>query len=283
MASIFITGSADGLGLMTGRLLTQQGHSVVLHARNEERAAAVRAALPEAGAVVTGDLSGLAEMRQVADQANAHGRFDAVVHNVGLGHRAPSRPGNEGGVSRLRAAAHRAGFGYREQPRAGTEDGLSRMWAVNVLAPYVLTAFMERPGRLVYLTSGLHRGGDASLGDIQWEKRPWNASRAYSDTKLHDLLLAFGVGRRWPDVPSNAVNPGWVPTRMGGPGAPDNLEQGSLTQAWLAVSDDPAALSTGRCFYHRQPADVHPAARDEGLQDRLLEYCRDVSGVELKL
>lgn len=256
MARVFVTGSADGLGLMTGRLLAEQGHEVVLHARNEQRADDARAALPEASAVVTGDVSALAQMRHVADQANATGRFDAVVHNVGLG--------------------------YREPRRIETEDGLCRLWAVNVLAPYVLTALMERPGRLVYLTSGMHRGGDPSLRDVQWDKRRWNGSQAYSDTKLHDLLLAFGVARRWPDVPSNAVSPGWVPTRMGGPGAPDDLGQAHLTQVWLAVSDDPHALETGRNLYHQRPADEHPAVRDAATQDRLLDYCRDVSGVELK-
>jgi NAD(P)-dependent dehydrogenase (short-subunit alcohol dehydrogenase family) len=156
------------------------------------------------------------------------------------------------------------------------------MWAVNVLAPYVLTALMERPGRLIYLTSGLNLGGDPSLRDVQWEKRPWSASRAYSDTKLHDLLLAFGVARRWPDVPCNAVSPGWVPTRMGGPGATDDLDLAHRTQAWLAVSDDPEALETGRYLYHQRPADEHPDARDPRLQDRLLDYCREVSGIELK-
>lgn len=256
MARVFVTGSADGLGLMTGRLLAEQGHEVVLHARNEQRADDARAALPEASAVVTGDVSALAQMRHVADQANATGRFDAVVHNVGLG--------------------------YREPRRIETEDGLCRLWAVNVLAPYVLTALMERPGRLVYLTSGMHRGGDPSLRDVQWDKRRWNGSQAYSDSKLHDLLLAFGVARRWPDVPSNAVSPGWVPTRMGGPGAPDDLGQAHLTQVWLAVSDDPHALETGRNLYHQRPADEHPAVRDAATQDRLLDYCRDVSGVELK-
>ncbi len=215
MADVFITGSSDGLGLMTGRLLAEQGHRVVLHARNEARAEAARTALPQADAVLIGDLSTLETMRDVAAQANAWGRFDAVIHNVGIG--------------------------YREPRRVETVDGLSQLWAVNVLAPYVLTALMHRPDRLVYLSSGLHTGGTAKLDDLQWSGRRWNGSQAYSDTKLHDVLLAFGVARRWPDVLSNALTPGWVPTRMGGPGASDDLEQGHLTQAWLAVSDDPEA------------------------------------------
>ena len=255
MARVFITGSADGLGLMAGRLLAEQGHAVVLHARSEARAGETRGALPEAEAVLVGDLSTVAAMRDVADQANGQGRFDAVIHNVGLGD--------------------------RERLRVETPDGLSQMWAVNVLAPYVLTALMHRPDRLIYLSSGMHLGGDPSLEDLQWSGRRWNGSQAYSDTKLQDLLLAFGVARRWPDVLSNAVSPGWVPTRMGGAGAPDDLAEGALTQAWLAASDDPGARITGRYLYHQQPANVHPAAGDPELQDRLLDHCREVSGVAL--
>jgi NAD(P)-dependent dehydrogenase (short-subunit alcohol dehydrogenase family) len=253
MARVFITGSSDGLGLMAGRLLAEQGHGVVLQARSEARAQETRAALPQAEAVLVGDLSTLAAMHDVADQANAQGRFDAVIHNVGLG--------------------------YREPRRVETVDGLSELWAVNVLAPYVLTALMHKPDRLVYLSSGMHLGGDPSLDDLQWTERRWNGSQAYSDTKLHDLLLAFGVARRWPDVLSNAVSPGWVPTRMGGRGAPDDLAQGALTQAWLAVSDDPGARVTGSYLYHQQPANLHPATHDPELQDRLLDSCREVSGV----
>jgi len=255
MARVFITGSSDGLGLMAGRLLAEQGHAVVLHARNEARAQATRVALPQAEAVLVGDVSTVAAVRDVAGHANERGRFDAVIHNVGIG--------------------------YRETRRVETADGLSQLWAVNVLAPYVLTALMHKPDRLVYLSSGMHTGGDPSLDDPQWSARRWNGSQAYSDTKLHDVLLAFGVARRWPDVLSNAVTPGWVPTRMGGAGAPDDLDQGPVTQAWLAVSDDPGARVTGEYFYHERPSKVHPSAGDHELQDRLLDYCRDLAGVAL--
>jgi NAD(P)-dependent dehydrogenase (short-subunit alcohol dehydrogenase family) len=255
MAKVFITGSSDGLGLMAGRLLAEQGHTVVLHARSKARAEQTREALPQAAAVLVGDLSTLAAMRDVAAQANAWGRVDAVIHNVGIG--------------------------YREPRRVETVDGLSRLWAVNVLAPYVLTALIDQPGRLVYLSSGMHTGGDASLDDLQWSERRWNGSQAYADTKLHDILLAFGVARHWPDVRSNAVTPGWVATKMGGPGAPDDLDQAHLTQTWLAVSDEPDARVTGGYFYHQRRADVHPAARDPQVQDRLIDYCRERSGVTL--
>jgi NAD(P)-dependent dehydrogenase (short-subunit alcohol dehydrogenase family) len=255
MAKVFITGSSDGLGLMAGRLLAEQGHGVVLHARSEARAQGTRLAAPQAEAVLVGDLSTLAAMRDVADQANGRGRFDAVIHNVGIG--------------------------YREPRRAETIDGLSQLWAVNVLAPYVLTALMHKPGRLVYLSSGMHSGGNSSLDDLQWSGRRWNGAQAYADTKLHDLLLAFGVARRWPDVLSNALAPGWVPTRMGGPSAPDDLDQAHRTQAWLAVSDEPEARVSGDYFYHRQVIPVNPAARNPELQERLLDYCRELSGAAL--
>jgi NAD(P)-dependent dehydrogenase (short-subunit alcohol dehydrogenase family) len=155
------------------------------------------------------------------------------------------------------------------------------VFEVNVLAPYLLTALIERPGRLVYLSSGMHRGGNASLDDPQWERRRWNGAQAYSDSKLFDTALAFAVARRWPDVLSNAVEPGWVPTRMGGPGAPDDMSLAPVTQAWLAVSSDPAATVSGGYFYHQQPRTTHPGARDAGFQDALLGYCTRLSGTEL--
>jgi NAD(P)-dependent dehydrogenase (short-subunit alcohol dehydrogenase family) len=256
MSRVLITGSADGLGLMAAKLLAKEGHQITLHARDDRRAAAVRALVGRAEGVVVGDVSRIAGMRQVAEQAGATGAYDAVIHNVAVG--------------------------YREPRRADTADGLEHVFAVNVLAPYVLTALLPAPRRLVYLSSGMHRSGSADLlGDPQWKTRRWDGSQAYSDSKLFDVVLAFAVARRWPGVFSNAVHPGWVPTRMGGAGAPDDLDLGAVTQAWLAVSDDAAAKVSGRYFHHQKAVEVRPDAREERLQDAVLAYCASLTGITL--
>jgi NAD(P)-dependent dehydrogenase (short-subunit alcohol dehydrogenase family) len=172
---------------------------------------------------------------------------------------------------------HNAAVGYRERPLE-TPDGLNHLFAVNVLAPYLLTALVARPGRLVYLSSGLHRSAGPHLDDLQWERRSWSGMQAYSESKLLDVVLAFAAARRWPGVRANAVEPGWVPTKMGGAGAPDDLEAGAATQAWLATSDDPAAAVSGGYFHHQRPRDAHPAAGDPVVQDRLLDICASLSG-----
>jgi NAD(P)-dependent dehydrogenase (short-subunit alcohol dehydrogenase family) len=255
MARVFVTGSADGLGQMAAQLLIEQGHGVVLHARSEQRGKEVLAVVPGAESVVIGDLSSIAQTRNVAEQVNRLGSFDAVIHN--------------------------AGIGYREPRRIATEDGLPQVFAVNTLAPYILTALIEKPKRLIYLSSGLHQSGDASLKDLAWDDRPWRGQQAYSDTKLHDVLLAFAIASRWPGVLSNALEPGWVPTKMGGPGAPDDLDAAHRTQVWLAVSQDPAAMVTGKYFFHLRQRTPNPAVHDAGRQDALLDACRRFSGVEM--
>ena len=228
MARIFITGSADGLGRLAAQMLLQNGHEVVVHARNRDRLTAVRDLVDRGAAAVVGDLADAEETRLVAEQVNDLGRMDAVIHNAGV----------------MSAAA---------------------VMAVNAVAPYLLTALIDRPQRLVYLSSSMHRGGRPRLEVLDPTGRTGKGS--YSDSKLFMTTLAAAVARVCPEVLSNAVDPGWVPTRMGGPGAPDDLRLGHVTQAWLATSDEPGAQVSGGYWHHQRRVEPHPAVRDRRFQD----------------
>jgi NAD(P)-dependent dehydrogenase (short-subunit alcohol dehydrogenase family) len=251
MARIFITGSSDGIGLMAARMLAAD-HEVVLHGRNRKRADEALSKVPGALAAVVGDLESIAETKTLADQVNELGAFDTVIHNAGVYH-----------VPRL----------------VRTSDGLPLIFAVNSLAPYILTCLIKRPKRLIYTSSGMHRSGDASLTDLTWSSRTWSESSAYSDSKMHNAVLAFAVARKWSGVLSNAVEPGWVATKMGGPGAPESVEDGARTQVWLAVSADREALVSGSYFYHQKPKGFHPAIADTAVQEKYLSECCRLSGV----
>jgi NAD(P)-dependent dehydrogenase (short-subunit alcohol dehydrogenase family) len=255
MASIFITGSADGLGQAAARRLVALGHEVVLHGRNRDRAQQALRAVPGARTALEGDLASVEQTRELAAQANAAGPFQAVIHNAGV---------------------YRPGAASRE-----TVDGLDEVFAINALAPYLLTALIGSPQRLIYLTSGLHQGGDADLRDLQSRQRRWEGSQAYANSKLFDVVLAFAVARLWPHVLSNAVDPGWAPTKMGGASAPGDLEQGAATQVWLAVSEEPGAQVSGRYFYRKRTRSAHAAASDVGIQDAFLAACEQLTGVSL--
>jgi NAD(P)-dependent dehydrogenase (short-subunit alcohol dehydrogenase family) len=254
VSRIFISGSSTGLGLMAAALLAAQGHDVVLHARTAARADDARRALPQAESVVVGDLETIAGAKHVASEVNALGRCDAVIHN--------------------------AAVGYREGQHT-TIDGLPHVFAINTLSAYILTALIERPRRLVYLSSGMHHHASANLDDIRWARRRWNGSTAYAESKLHDTILAFAVAQRWQDVYANALEPGWVATRMGGRGAPDDLDQAHRTQAWLAAGDDPKADVSGQYFFHLKRREPNAQSRDAALQMRLIEICAEISGLRL--
>lgn len=254
MKRIFVTGSTDGLGHAAASSLIDDGHDVVLHARSQERATALAELAPRALSVVVGDLASASETRRLADQVNAIGRMDAIIHNAGV---------------------------YSTAGRDPTAEGHSRILAVNTLAPYLLTALIERPARLIYLSSGMHRSGAGPLDDLDWTGRRWDSTQAYCESKLCVAALAYAVARRWPETFSNAVDPGWVPTRMGGPGAPDDLELGHQTQTWLAASEDADARVSGRYWHHRRQQDPAREVSDAAFQDRLVERLADLTGVHL--
>jgi NAD(P)-dependent dehydrogenase (short-subunit alcohol dehydrogenase family) len=239
MARVFITGSTDGLGQLAAKSLINQGHDVVLHARNAQRAKQALANNPGAANVLIADLSNIDETKELAANVNAIGNFDAVIHNAGL-----YQVSNE------------------------------LILLVNTLAPYILTCLIQKPKRIIYLSSGMHHQGSANM-----EKN----SYSYSDSKLHDLILSMAVSRYWADVYSNAVDPGWVPTKMGGHGAPDNLEKGYETQVWLAVSNDKEAKVSGRYFHHKRQDDYLPVANDIKVQEKFITMCEQVTGIHFPI
>lgn len=240
MSRILITGAASGLGAGAARELLDAGHDVVVHARTEARAESIRDVLDRGGRLVTGDLSELDATRDLASQVGHLGGVDAVIHN------------------------------------AGVLDG-GRILPVNVVAPYVLTALVPAR-RLVFLSSGMHSGGRAAVAGLDWSGGRTSAS--YSDSKLLVTTLAFAVWRRLDVRSSHAVDPGWVPTAMGGPAAPDDITAGHQTQAWLAAGEDPETDGSAY-WYHRAQRAPQPSTHDERFQDELLEALAAHTGVAL--
>lgn len=241
MARVFITGSADGLGQLSAQLLIKQGHNIVLHARHSARAKDALAKTPRAEAVVTGELSDIAETVALARKVNDLGVFDAIIHNAGV-YTAPAK----------------------------------QIFTINTVTPYVLTCLINKPKRLIYLSSGLHKQGKVNLEGIA------RGQISYSDSKLHVLMLAKALARKWPEVYANAVDPGWVPTKMGGKNAPDDLQKGYETQAWLAVSEDQAARVSGRYFFHQKERGYNPLADEVDSQDVFLNLMKKKTGVSLQ-
>ncbi|MFE9674564.1 SDR family NAD(P)-dependent oxidoreductase [Streptomyces sp. NPDC006259] len=241
MSRILITGSADGLGYAAADALLSAGHDVVVHARDPRRARAVDPLVGRGAGLVVADFTDRDAVRHLAAELNDQPPLDVVIHN------------------------------------AGVWSGPAVM-PVNIIAPYLLTAQLREPHRLVYLSSSSHFDGRPSLDGVDWRGE---SPGSYADSKLFVTTLAAAVARRYPDVLSSAVDPGWVPTKMGGPDAPDELELGHRTQQWLATSDDPQALASGGYWYHRRRRQPHPAVHDEAFQDRLLHTLTEETGIAL--
>ncbi|KAJ7276364.1 hypothetical protein B0H12DRAFT_1084994 [Mycena haematopus] len=251
MARFFITGSSDGLGLLTAQRLLSRGHSVVLHARSAARADETRAKCPNAEAILVSDLTSLDETKALAIEANKLGSYEAVLHNAGL---------------------------YIGMERVPGKSGLPSLFAVNTLAPYVLTCLMNKPKRLLFVSSGMHHSGKANV-DGDEEKL---LHSGYSDTKLHDVMLAKVFARRWKDVVSFSADPGWVPTKMGGPSAPGNIEDAVDTFVMAALGEGQATPArTGAYLKKSRVEDPNSLAKDEGLQERLVKELERISGVKI--
>lgn len=241
MTRILVTGSTDGLGRATAAALLDQGQRVIVHARSADRAAAVSSLTDRGADLVIADLTDRRAVRDVADELNGGAEVDAVIHN------------------------------------AGVISG-SGILPVNVVSPYLLTALLRTPTRHVYLSSGMHRGGSTDLTELDWDGSRTTAS--YSDSKLFVTALSAAVARRWaPRVAADSVDPGWVPTKMGGAGAPDDFDLGHETQERLAT--EPRLDVTGGYWHHGERRTPHPAVDATSFQERLLAALADATGVEL--
>lgn len=247
MGRFFITGSSDGLGSMTAQRLIKAGHSVVLHARSAERAADAEKACPGSEAVLVADLTSIEETKKLAAEANKLGPFDCVLHNAGL---------------------------FLGWELVKGKSGLPSLFTVNMLAPYILTCLMDKPKRLVYVSSGLHRQGALMMDALEGAE--------YNDSKLQVIMLAKGIARKFgAGVESNSVDPGWVPTKMGGKDAPDDIQESIKTFLMATLGEGESAGKTGKYFHNSVEEAPLEVVEDEAAQDELLKRLAKISGVEL--
>lgn len=247
MVRVFITGSTDGIGQAAAKLLIDQGHEVTLHARNADRAASAQAALPKARGVLVGDLKSISETKQLARDANAAGPFDAIVHNAGIGYGSTSS-------------------------KEVTSDNISAVFAVNTLAPYILTCLMEKPTtRLLFMSSDSHWGGDESLRNAE-------QSHSYGNSKLHDVMLAKAFARRWDDIQVISMHPGWVRTKMGGMAAPGSVSSSAKAlSGWCSGENSLAKVKSGAFVTTGGESSPHSGSENVDKQEELLGLCKRIS------
>lgn len=251
MARIFITGSSDGIGQAAAKVLAEQGHQVTLHARNADRATSAQKAVPTAEGCLIGNLDSIAETKKLAEDANKSGTFDTVIHNAGIGYGATT-------------------------DRRITDDKISAVFAVNTLAPYILTCLMNKPkSRLLFMSSDSHYGGDGSLKNV-------TQTHSYGDTKLHDVMLSNAFARRWTDIQVLSMHPGWINTKMGGSAAPGSIGKPAKAIAeWVSGQGTLAKLKSGAFCTPSGETSTNPGASNESKQEELLSICKEVSGVSV--
>lgn len=244
--TVCLTGSTDGIGLAAARQLAAGGHRLVVHGRTAERGAPVAEAL--GAELVTGDLAVLDEVRGLAEQLRALGGVDVLAHNAGVWVRG-------------------------DTPRV-TVDGFETTFAVNVLAPHLLTALLGDAvrGRLLWLGSGMAASGRPKPTALGSARDP---RQAYADSKACDVALALAWARRRPDLVVAAVDPGWVRTKLASAGAPGEVEDGGDGLAYCCTAD----LGGAPYWKDRAPTPVPGRLRDAGLQDALLRELDRLAGV----
>jgi retinol dehydrogenase-12 len=263
--SVLVTGATGGIGLETARALARRGADVTVLGRNPEKTARVAQEVGAAGTLIA-DLAELAQVRQVAAEfRNRVGSLDVLVNNAG------------------------AFYTGRQESREGVE----LTWALNHLAPFLLTRELLpllRAGnapRVVTVSSGAHVMGRVRFDDPEF-RRGYSGWTAYSQSKLANILFTRELARREPWLQANTLHPGFVSTGFG----QDNPafswfsrlgltpEQGAQTSIHLAA--DPILVS-GRYFVQSRETLPAPQALDDGAALRLWRLSEDSVGAETHL
>ena len=262
-----VTGATRGIGRATAEALAKSGAHVLLHGRDSASVGAVCREMIRYGQVtgVVGDLSSLAAVRKLATEIAAqYPRLDVLVHNAGTGTRR----------------------------RQVTVDGYERTFAINHLAPFLLTnLLLERlkagkAARVVTVSSMAHRGAALDFDDLNWEKRKFKGLGAYGASKLANILFTVELASRLAGsgVTANCLHPGVVATNIftafgGRTGKvftvlfrPFMLSpaDGAKTSVYLASSPEVANV-TGKFFDKCREVTPTAAAQDLGVAKRLWE------------
>jgi NAD(P)-dependent dehydrogenase (short-subunit alcohol dehydrogenase family) len=270
-----VTGANSGIGKETARGLAERGATVILAVRDAAKGEAARADIvgsaPDAKVEVRSlDLASAASIRAFAKAfEQKYARLDVLVDNAGVWTRA----------------------------RQTTKDGFEATFGVNHLGTFLLTRLLvpllekSAPSRVVVLSSALHYQGAIDWDDLMFERRSFNGTAAYNQSKLANVLFTKALARRLAGkgVTVNAVHPGVVSTELMRE-MPDLVKKiaglfllspaaGARTSLHVATSDE-CATTTGAYFAKSRPKVAAKRARDEADQERLWEVSERLLGLE---